>query len=417
MLLAAYPVFLIIAVCSAAEMSTAHVEPPTNVTFHCHNMHNVLKWSYGEMVPGLRFRIDIEPYYSVSNEEKNQLKPQWVEPPTLQADLSQLWNPSEDYFVYVSAVVGGNKSAEAPPDWISFSYYHSTKSTYKCFLDFPPVNVSVEEERLVHIHFVHPWILYGGSLPNKSAKTDLPKFEYKVELISQNTTHDPTCESRLCSAKLQVHTAQETHCVKVNGNMKDISVKGIHTFCNERPKGPPIKINYTIIAIVIAALISFFGLVFISCMVYRKKTRPSTHLPNTLAFSERLKQTLGLTPEHVSVLKVDPFSPTPLLDKDSNTPESIVVTPESAPDDLDIRLPIGLSCENADEEVRAEDNDEGLPAVYLTGKELEDEDEDEDEDEAGSCGGSSAGYEKRTVQLAQDETLEGYRCRRSGENE
>lgn len=141
------------------------------------------------------------------------------------------------------------------------------------FLDFPPVNVSVEEERLVHIHFVHPWILYGGSLPNKSAKTDLPKFEYKVELISQvrprprlpskrrfppnsrvsvnhsgflflqNTTHDPTCESRLCSAKLQVHTAQETHCVKVNGNMKDISVKGIHTFCNERPKGPPIKIS------------------------------------------------------------------------------------------------------------------------------------------------------------------------------
>lgn len=135
------------------------------------------------------------------------------------------------------------------------------------------------------------------------------------------------------------------------------------------------------------------------------------------AFSERLKQTLGLTPEHVSVLKVDPCSPTLLLDKDSNMSESIVVTPKSAPDDSDdIRLPIGLSSEDADEEAGAEDNDEGLPAVYLTGKELE----DEDEDEAGSCGGSSAGYEKRmnaAVQLAEDEMLEGYRCRRSGENE
>lgn len=44
-------------VCCLSSVST--VEPPTNITFHCHNMHNILKWSYGEMVPDLRFRVDI----------------------------------------------------------------------------------------------------------------------------------------------------------------------------------------------------------------------------------------------------------------------------------------------------------------------------------------------------------------------
>lgn len=35
------------------------VEPPTNVTFFCHNLKNLLQWSYGEPVPGLRFRVEI----------------------------------------------------------------------------------------------------------------------------------------------------------------------------------------------------------------------------------------------------------------------------------------------------------------------------------------------------------------------
>lgn len=52
----------------------------------------------------------------------------------------------------------------------------------------------------------------------------------------QNTTHDDTCDSRWCSAELQVHAAQETHCVKVNGEVKDMSVKGKQAYC-----APPLK--------------------------------------------------------------------------------------------------------------------------------------------------------------------------------
>lgn len=112
--------------------------------------------------------------------------------------------------------------------------------------------------------------------------------------------------------------------------------------------------------------------------------------------------------------KVDPSSPTQLLDEGSDKPESVVLTSEPA--DLDFRLTIGLPSEGEDEKEGAEDV-EGLAPEYLTGRELEDEEEDE---EAPPCDWDSASYEKRVnaiVQLAQDETLEGYRCRRSGENE
>lgn len=122
---------------------------------------------------------------------------------------------------------------------------------------------------------------------------------------------------------------------------------------------------------------------------------------------------MGLTTEHVSVPKVDPASPTKLLDIGSDKPESVVVTP-----DADVRLPIGLPSEGegAGEEEGAEDV-EALASEYMTGRELEDEEEDE---EAAPCDWNPADYEKRinaTVQLAQDETLEGYRCRSSGEIE
>lgn len=35
------------------------VEPPTNVTFRCHNLEDLLQWSYEPWVEGLRFRVNI----------------------------------------------------------------------------------------------------------------------------------------------------------------------------------------------------------------------------------------------------------------------------------------------------------------------------------------------------------------------
>lgn len=35
------------------------VEPPTNVTLHCHNLDNIVEWTYSHLVPGIKFRVDI----------------------------------------------------------------------------------------------------------------------------------------------------------------------------------------------------------------------------------------------------------------------------------------------------------------------------------------------------------------------
>lgn len=35
------------------------VEPPANVSLRCHNLEDLLLWSYGPQVAGLRFRVEI----------------------------------------------------------------------------------------------------------------------------------------------------------------------------------------------------------------------------------------------------------------------------------------------------------------------------------------------------------------------
>lgn len=57
---------------------------------------------------------------------------QWVEPPTLQADLSHLPDPSYDYSVNVTAVIGENISDPSPEDPLDFSYYWSSSASQIC---------------------------------------------------------------------------------------------------------------------------------------------------------------------------------------------------------------------------------------------------------------------------------------------
>lgn len=49
-----------VAVQESLKVFVSPVEPPTNVTFHCHNLHDLLRWSYELPAPaGLRFRVNI----------------------------------------------------------------------------------------------------------------------------------------------------------------------------------------------------------------------------------------------------------------------------------------------------------------------------------------------------------------------
>ncbi|XP_039639840.1 interferon gamma receptor 1-like isoform X2 [Perca fluviatilis] len=389
-----HPVFLFLGVFQAV---VAHVEPPINATLHCHNLHNVLNWSYDQLSPGLRFRINILATSSLNGAPDVV----WVDPPAeLQADLSFLSDPSNVYHLTVTAVMGQNESIPAPHDGIIFSYFKDSLDGQICFVDFPPVNVTAQPDNTVLVRFTHPWLVYRHKLQRskntnprsrKSNDAPLPIFHYDV--MTTNQHYRWQCVDSVCEEKLPVDAAQKKHCLTMSGEMKKISVQGTQPYCVHPVEESP---SYIVHICVVGTLLFGSAVAFVLFMVYRKKTMPLTSIPNSMTFKSKVKQWTGgpgLIQETVSVPEVEATSPTPLLPTEENE-FTATVTSSTEPE---LRLPIGVSTEDEgvsdDVEVG---NDEG--PGYMPGSNF-------DEDEAPS------GYESRPVlvEFAPGELAEGYR--------
>nr|XP_046257947.1 uncharacterized protein LOC124065981 isoform X2 [Scatophagus argus] len=388
---------------------TADVEPPTNVTLHCRNMSNFVEWSYGQPVPGLRFQVRA---YSRSSSPREL----WVDPPASQADVSFLSDPRDSYYITVIAVVGVNKSAIAPPSGITFSYFMNSPAPQKCFLDFPPVNVTAHHDGHVQFSFVHPWLLYNHVLPggrssetrkkkshNAHIREPLPELTYDGVIINEKPPQLFTCETQLCEAKLAADPADK-YCLRITGVMEKMLVKATQDYCAVATSKPTHNNNiYIYVIVAILMVISGASVLFIA---YRKITKPTTTLPASVTITGRLKQwTSGMVPEPVIVPEIEPTSPQPLLQGEQIVKEEkeFTFTSVTSSTETEGRLPIGVSIE--DEGVcDVEDvKNEGLG--YMQGSNLEGN-EPEDLSEIPS------GYEKRevVVEMAPDEKATGYRC-------
>lgn len=399
------PLFLVLLVWIQAV--SAQVEPPTNVTLHCHNLDNVLQWSYDQLSPGLKFKVDISSILS-------EARVVWVDSPTVQADVSFLSDPVDEYFVTVTAVVGQNESDVAPPDGLTFSYFEDTLTSQKCSLDFPSVNVTQQDDTIL-FRFTHPWLLYHQKfpdLPNTKGKKEerkkgpfaqisdrLPVFLYEVEIVNQSLSHHSfTCEESVCKEKLPVEAAQGKHCLTVKGKLKKVAVLQAQEYCS-RPVTPPHQSYISIIIVsIVLAVIAFAVTIY---MVYRKITDPSSSLPEFLDITNKLKQlTLGPDHEHVSVPELGPSSPTPLL---PNTEENKLLTNDPSSTEPELRLRIGgvwTEVEGVCDVVQGEkDEDPG----YVQGSNLD--------EEIQNFSKGHSGYESRPVfvEIAPDEQAEGYR--------
>ncbi|XP_037638163.1 interferon gamma receptor 1-like [Sebastes umbrosus] len=400
-----HPVLLFL--CSV-HAAMAHVEPPANVTLHCRNLHNVLKWSYGQLPPGIKFRIDIGATVDL-NGSPDVL---WVSPPAeLQANVSFLSDPETDYYIAVTAVIGQNESHVAPHDGISFSYYKDSPADQKCFVDFPTVHLTAQKNNTVLVRFTHPWLVYHQRFPNRKPRKKkshdaknspkLPGFSYDVEIITQKERHHnsvESCEDSVCENELQVDPAQEKHCLRIKGDLLKILVRGTQEYCvlPYEESSSSYLIQYCIVGI----LLAFSAAAFVIYMGYRKLTTPSSSLPDSMKITSKLKQlTLGNPQETCFVPEVGPVSPTPLLSTEEKdfTP---TVTPSTVPD---LRLRLGVTTEDEGMSVDVEEkNDEG--PGYMKGRHL-------DEDDELHSSEVPSGYEKRPVlvELAPDELAEGYR--------
>ncbi|CAK6967102.1 interferon gamma receptor 1-like isoform X1 [Scomber scombrus] len=391
------------------RLIAAQVPPPTNVTLHCRNLSNILEWTYEKPPPGLKFSVN----YSSLDDPPSVL---WVEPPTLQADVSFLSNPNTDYYLVVTAVLGQNETSS---DGIDFSYFKDSQATQKCSLDFPPVNVTTASEDVILISFDHPWLLYHKNVAEWSSPTSkkvkrheagvpnkkLPKFECKVVIINQShdTTHDCSCKESVCETKFRVEAKQETYCVKMTGELKKMQVVAMEEYCtlpNTTPIHLPSVPDNTLMYVGIG-LASFVAFAFILYMVYIQKTKSSTSLPSSMSeFRQASPWTMGVNKDPILVPQVEPSSPTPLL------PEKEVdeLTPVDIPkNEYDVRMRIGVSTETDEgvgDEVGQQKDD------YMQGTNL-----DEDGSETETYFEDRSSYERRqiVVELAPGEQAEGYR--------
>ncbi|XP_070771979.1 growth/differentiation factor 10b [Enoplosus armatus] len=394
-----HPVFFFLA-CMQAVTLAAHVKPPTNVTLQCRNMKNLLEWSYEPLLPELKFRID---YGSVSNFDINSSSNElWVEPPTLQADVSFLSDPNDAYFLTITAVIGPNESADTPPDGIVFSYFMDSPAKQKCFVDFPSVNVTAQQDNKVLFRFTHPGLLYpkltGHPNPKNGEKKShnalssrkLPTFKYDVEIINQRKpSHRFYCVESVCEQTLSVNSTQEKHCLKIKGELQKIFVKAAQEYCALPLEQTPLEPNnYMYIYITMVSVFAVITITFVLFMAYRKKTKPQSSLPSSMAFTSRLKQwTLGVVRDPVVVPELGPKSPTPLL---STTEGKECPFDVPSPSEPDLRLRIGpLSTEDEGVcDVLEVENNEG--SGYTQGNNL-------DEEETLYCSEPSSGYERRPV--------------------
>ncbi|XP_028325280.1 growth/differentiation factor 10b [Gouania willdenowi] len=328
------PVFLLLV---GMVIVTGRVDPPSEVIMDCKNLSNILKWVYNEDKKDLLFRIDIRALYSEDAEGFRNLS--WVNATAREADVSFLSDTIEQYRITVKAVMGTNESDPSPARGLTFSYNKVAPVDYTCFFDLPSVNVTEQPHDKIQWRFKHPWLLYHQKLGKKrrmhNTQTKLPPFNYKVVLVNQ-MPHEFDCNEAVCVEEIPVDPAHEKHCVHIEGNLKQMVVKGNGEYCSQRLIPPDYTYIYMLVALLVITAVA--GVII---MVFYKKTRPSTQTqsPNSMNFSRPLDQRI-VEPENedINILDHEAASPTPLLTRaEDRVAVDHVVAP---PDPEDFRLPI-----------------------------------------------------------------------------
>ncbi|XP_071762685.1 growth/differentiation factor 10b [Centroberyx gerrardi] len=405
----------------------AHVFPPANVTLHCHNFRNVLHWNYSQLDLMPRFRIDI-------GSMRRRYEPLWENSPNLRSDISFLSDPSDDYYLTVTAVIGGNESDAAPAEGIKFSYYEDSPSNQKCSVDLPPVNVTVKPDGIIEFSFLHPSLYHQKLSPKQKSRQkkhqhaqikELPEFTYYVADTYQqeHQRHQFSCVDSVCEEELPVDGGQEKHCLRIHGQWERVAVRPTQEYC-ALAQAPDVKTKHAALAVddslnsnrdytalyIGLPLLLGAALCFVAFMVYRKQTQGSASLPASMTFTGRLKQKImrdaSLIPDS---LTVHPPSPTDThLLSSGESPDA--ETPEE-----EGRLRIGVSIQDKSVSGRVEERvEEGEGPGYTQGGGLDGDVEEREREILTEDCGSSSGYEQRSrlvtvVEMAPGDEAEGYR--------
>lgn len=338
--------------------------PPKNVNLLCHNMSNSLSWEHDEAGPGLSFEV-------VIRSRESPPATHMVNWPDMSIDLSKYSNPTDDYFVKVFAVKDGNITSKSDPaPTRSYSYFQDSAAKKICSLDLPVVAVEALEENHLHFSFTHPAVLYlqrgtTRKRRNYEPESTLPEFEYHIEIVGQDSTHDFNCIDRECKDTLPVDSSEKSYCLNISGVMKMMSVQGTKNYCSKPLKAAGINP----VAVIIPIVLVLVGVVIVGAMLFVRKTKPSSSRPTALDFpgtSHPQQNPATSQYSRISVETPSPDSPIPPEQDTSNNSNTVT-------DDL--RLPLRVP--DVVDENEQEAGQQGAPEDgYRTGTDLDREEEE-----------------------------------------
>ncbi|XP_018604992.1 growth/differentiation factor 10b isoform X1 [Scleropages formosus] len=311
--------------------SVLAILPPVNVTVKCKNFENVLYWNYSASALPAYFNVNVYRYVSsphtvgsCSNTTQHY------------CDISvETREVEEHYYATVTATVGSNVSSEA--DSTQFTYYNLFDG-HLCAVDFPPVNVSFEEDKMV-LSFQHPFRFYRKTLKHVKNKGEYKKFHFYIKYGNESTHQTFTCDLRsICEEEILIKDGVQV--VHLWGQMNTMNLSTSKEIVVNLPRK---ERNSLMMLYLIPAIITLVLLIGgIGFPIYRKLTHSSTSIPKAMA------SLLSTSPRGASILSPErPNTVVVVQSTDSPSSETFLLPDgdcppvDGAPKDGS-RFPIGV---------------------------------------------------------------------------
>ncbi|XP_044045456.1 interferon gamma receptor 1 [Siniperca chuatsi] len=257
-------------------VSAVIVLPPTNVTVSCQNPKVTVSWEYSTQQPQTSFRVHIQ------GSEGNNV----IETTDHQCDLSHfIWESEKRYLSYhyvnVTALRGGRQSAAALSK--SFSFNDLKTADIKCKLNFPPVNLNVEDSGAT-VSFRNPFHHYSEL--KQATKPDDATFKFTVTSGGKDYGGED-CTVNQLNCKYDVPFPEGVaECVTLTGSVLAGNEVGEVLFNKTDSICPSNAMGAHMITLIILLSAIVFVIIVVTIIIYNTRawtwTKNTPSLPKTL---------------------------------------------------------------------------------------------------------------------------------------
>ncbi|KAB5582029.1 hypothetical protein PHYPO_G00182490 [Pangasianodon hypophthalmus] len=280
---------------SSVVLSTAPA--PTNLSVTCHNFKNMLYWNYSE--PDLRpeFTINIHRYTSgLVLVRTNQTY----------LDVSEYTEDTDGYYITVEAQPEGSEE-KVVSEGTRFSYSEDFDTDIECVVDFPALEISVQQHKL-EFSFSHPCLVHNVEALKKN-------FEYIVLFNEVKSSFDCYCDEEVCTEEIQLYDNFYGRCVnvRVEGSVNGIPTEISRDVCD--PVAPDNTDWTMLLTILLCSGVGLVLLIILGALIFKKLTQPDSQ-------STIISKILGMVnsdrvvhvPEQPALSEVMSVGHTPLME-------------------------------------------------------------------------------------------------------